>query len=281
MTKEKVAEEKRASPSNLTALAIGAHPDDIEFMMAGTLVLLRDVGWDVHYMNIANGSCGTETEEVDQIAAKRRQEAINACKVIGAQYHESITNDLEIYHTTELVARVVAVIRQVRPRILLLHSPTDYMEDHMNACRIGVTAAFARGMRNAPCNPHVPPVPDDVTVYHALPYGLRDPLRRLVRAGQYVDVTTIIKTKRDMLAAHRSQKEWLDASQGLDAYLDTMETFARQVGRMSDMFECAEGWRRRLHLGFAATDQDPMSDALGDRCIVDAQYEASLAGSQD
>jgi LmbE family N-acetylglucosaminyl deacetylase len=276
MMQKRVAEGKRASPSNFTALAIAAHPDDIEFMMAGTLILLKDVGWDIHYMNIANGSCGTETEEVDRIVATRRQEAINACKVIRAQYHESITNDIEICHSIELLAKVIAVVRQVGPRILLLHSPTDYMEDHMNACRIGVSAAFARGMRNAPCDPPVGPIPDDVTVYHALPYGLRDPLRRVVRAGQYADVTSVIKTKRDMLAAHRSQKEWLDASQGLDAYLDTMETFARQVGRMSGVFECAEGWRRRLHLGFAATDQDPLSDALGDRCVVDAQYEASL-----
>jgi len=267
--------------SNRAALAIGAHPDDIEFMMAGTLLLLRDVGWDIHYMNIANGSCGTETEEVDRIVTIRRQEAIEACGIIGAQYHESITNDLEIYHTTELVAKVVAVVRQVRPRILLLHSPADYMEDHMNACRIGVTAAFARGMRNAPCDPPVPPIADDVTVYHALPYGLRDPLRRVVRAEQYVDVTTVIKVKRNMLAAHRSQKEWLDASQGLDAYLDTMEMFARQIGKMSGVFECAEGWRRRLHLGFAATDQDPMSGALGDRCVVDPRYEASLEGFPD
>jgi LmbE family N-acetylglucosaminyl deacetylase len=276
MMQKKVAEGKGASPSKLTALAIAAHPDDIEFMMAGTLILLRDVGWDIHYMNIANGSCGTETEEVDRIVAVRRQEAIDACGIIGAHYHESITNDLEIYHTTELVAKVIAVIRKVRPRILLLHSPSDYMEDHMNASRIGVSAAFARGMRNAPCDPPVRPIPDDVTVYHALPYGIRDPLRRVVRAGQYADVTPVIKIKRDMLAAHRSQKEWLDASQGLDAYLDTMETFARQVGRMSGVFEYAEGWRRRLHLGFAASDQDPLSDALGDRCVVDAQYEASL-----
>jgi len=266
---------------NAAALAIGAHPDDIEFMMAGTLILLRDVGWDIHYMNIANGSCGTETQDVEQIVATRRQEAIDACDVIGAHYHESITNDLEIYHTTELVAKVVAVIRQVRPRVLLLHSPTDYMEDHMNACRIGVTAAFARGMRNAPCEPPIPAISDDVTVYHSLPYGLRDPLRRVARAGQYVDISTVIKTKREILAAHRSQKEWLDVSQGLDAYLDTMQTFARQVGKMSGVFEYAEGWRRRFHLGFSATEQDPLSELLGDRCVIDARYETSLGSLSD
>ena len=38
------------------AFALAAHPDDIEFMMAGTLVLLGDAGYEIHYMNVANGS---------------------------------------------------------------------------------------------------------------------------------------------------------------------------------------------------------------------------------
>jgi len=38
------------------ALAIAAHPDDIEFVMAGTLRLLRDAGWEVHYLNLSTGN---------------------------------------------------------------------------------------------------------------------------------------------------------------------------------------------------------------------------------
>ena len=266
-------ETAHAAPS---VLAIVAHPDDIEFVMAGTLILLKELGWDVHYMTIANGNCGTETEEAEQIIATRRQEAIDACNLVGAQYHESITNDLEIFHTAEIVAKVTAVVRRVRPRILLLHSPVDYMEDHMNACRVGVTAAFARGMRNARCEPPLPPISDDVTLYHCLPTGLRDPLRRRLRAGHYVDVTAVMRTKREMLGCHRSQKEWLDASQGIDAYLDMMEALSREMGEMSGVFEYAEGWRRHNHLGFSATDQDPLSEALGDRCVIDQHYEGSL-----
>jgi LmbE family N-acetylglucosaminyl deacetylase len=276
MTKHSGQEKSNRVSGHPAVLAIGAHPDDIEFLMAGTLILLKNAGWDLHYTNIANGNCGTENEESEQIIAVRRQESLDACKLMGARYYESITNDLEIYHTTEVVAKVVAVVRRVCPRILLLMSPTDYMEDHMNACRIGVTAAFARGMRNARCDPPVRPISDDVTVYHAQPIGLRDPLRRSVRAGQYVDIGSVMDTKRKMLAAHRSQKEWLDVSQGLDSYLDTMETLSRQVGEMSGVFEYAEGWRRHLNLGFSASEQDPLSEILGDRCVIDKRYEGSL-----
>ena len=50
---------KELDPASLTVLAFGCHPDDIEFMMAGTLLLLKDLGVELHYINIANGSCGT------------------------------------------------------------------------------------------------------------------------------------------------------------------------------------------------------------------------------
>ena len=41
------------------AMAIGAHPDDIEFYMAGTLLLLKKAGYEIHYLNVASGNCGS------------------------------------------------------------------------------------------------------------------------------------------------------------------------------------------------------------------------------
>lgn len=257
-------------------LAIGAHPDDIEFMMAGTVILLRDAGWALHYLNIANGSYGTAVDDHNTIVAKRTAESREACVVLGATYHDSICNDLEVYHTHEMVARVLAVVRAARPRIVLTQSPQEYMEEHMNACRLAVTASFCRGLRNYLSIPPLPPIDDEVTIYHAMPYGLRGPMRERIHAGQYVDVMATIPEKRRLLACHRSQKEWLDKSQGMDAYLDTMVDFAKDVGRQSKRFAYAEGWRRRLHLGFSVTDSDPLSEALGERCLVDEEYERAL-----
>ncbi len=65
------------------AFAIAAHPDDIELMMAGTLMLLREAGFELHYMNVANGSCGTATLGRDEIIAIRREEARNAAALIN------------------------------------------------------------------------------------------------------------------------------------------------------------------------------------------------------
>ncbi|MBA3848299.1 MAG: LmbE family protein, partial [Planctomycetes bacterium] len=174
------------------------------------------------------------------------------------------------------LARAVAVVRAIRPTIVLVQSPQDYMEDHQIACRLAVTAAFARTMRNAAADPPTPPYDGEVAVYHALPHGLRDGLRRRVRPGQYVDVAPQLATKRAMLACHRSQKEWLDLSQGMDAYLDAMDAFAREVGRASGRFAAAEGWRRHNHLGFGPADLDPLSVLIGDACWTDPAYEADL-----
>ena len=262
--------------SKSVAFAVAAHPDDIEFMMAGTLLLLGQAGYELHMMNLCNGSCGTALQDHDAIIARRTEEARQAAAMMGAVFHAPLVDDLDLFYERPTLNRMVSVMRDVKPAILLLSSPQDYMEDHMNACRVAVTAAFCRGMRNYPADPPCPPIATDVTLYHALPWGLRDSLRRIVRAGQYVDIASVLLVKRAALACHKSQKEWLDASQGLDSYLTTMEEMSREVGRTSGRFTYAEGWRRHLHLGFCAEHADPLSDALGDNVIVSTDYERDL-----
>jgi len=247
-----------------TAFAIAAHPDDIEFFMSGTLMRLQGAGYEIHYMNVADGCCGSTQHSREQIARIRRDEARDAAASIGAVFHESITHDLEIFYEKPLLAKLAAVIRDVAPNILLTHPPADYMEDHMNTCRLAVTAAFVRGAPNFPTDPPRDAVGGKVTIYHCQPYGNRDPLDAVVRPEMYVDVTDFIDRKRDMLSRHRSQKQWLDESQGLGSYLDKMQQLCGEVGRMCGRFQYAEGWRKHLHLGFCDAGDDPLRDALGE-----------------
>lgn len=264
------------SSGKLTALAIVAHPDDIEFHMAGTLLLLKDAGADIHFWNLANGCYGSVTQSRGEIARIRWEEAQDSAREAGAQIYPPICDDLGILYEPKQIAQVAAIVRQVKPDILLVHSPEDYMEDHMNACRLAVTGAFVRGMPNYETLPPVPHYDGDITIYHAMPHGLRDPLRKRVRAGQWIDISSMIERKRSMLAKHRSQKEWLDFSQGMDSYLVSMVEMAEQSGLLSGRFVYAEGWRRHSHLGYAPNDVDPLSEALGEKCWVDPEYEQSL-----
>lgn len=257
-------------------MAIGAHPDDIEFTMVGTLLLLKQAGADIHMWNLANGNCGTAVHDRDEIARLRAAEAQSSARVAGATIHAPIADDLGIFYEPALLARVAAVIREVKPHILFVPSPQDYMEDHANTGRLAVTAAFARGMRNYRTEPPIEPWGGAMVLYHAMPHGLRDGMRRLIQPELYVDVSAVLSVKREMLSQHHTQKDWLDVSQGMGSYLQEMETMSRQVGTMSGRFEYAEGWRRHSHLGFASADACPLSSLLGAACWTDPTYQQAL-----
>jgi LmbE family N-acetylglucosaminyl deacetylase len=257
-------------------LAAGAHPDDIEFMMAGTLLRLKEAGCELHMWTLANGCCGTATLDKDEIIRLRGEEALASAQIAGATLHAPLCDDIAIFYEQSVLSRVAATLREVKPTIVLTHSPQDYMEDHMNTCRLIVTATFTRGMKNFVTSPPVAPWSGNTAVYHALPHGLRDGLRRLIEPEKYVDVSQVLGKKREMLARHKSQKEWLDVSQGMDAYLNEMESMSQQVGKMSGRFQYAEGWRRHSHLGFGPVDYDPLSELIGDVCWTDPKYAERL-----
>ena len=166
-----------------SALAIAAHPDDIEFVMAGTLLLLKEDGWDIHYLNLSSGNLGSTTMTAAETARVRRQEAKAAARVLGAKWHAPFCNDLGIFYTGKMIRRVCAVVRAVNPSVVLTHALSDYMEDHMITARLAVTATFARGIPNYRSTPVRRATLDPCVIYHAMPHGQCTPLREPVRAG--------------------------------------------------------------------------------------------------
>lgn len=249
-------------------LAVHCHPDDIEFVISGTLFLLKDRGHEIHYMNVSNGRYGSMELSEDETIRTRREESIAACALLGATYHESISADMAVFYNDESIRKMAAVVRQVAPDIILTASPQDYMEDHMNTCRIALGGAFVRAMPLYRSDPPEPPVENDVVIYHAMPHGLVDGLRNPIVSDLHVDVGSVIEKKEAMLSCHKSQKDFLDRTQGLDSYIRTMKDLnadlARQVGGM----EYAEGFRRHLHFGYAASDTDPLAELLADTVTV-------------
>jgi LmbE family N-acetylglucosaminyl deacetylase len=259
-----------------SAIAIAAHPDDIEFVMAGTLMLLKRAGYETHYFNLLTGNCGHAEYSSIQTARIRRREARRAAALLGATWHAPIGNDLELVYSVPNLRKVAAVIREARASIVLTHAPLDYMEDHMTASRLAVTAAFAHAVPNFKTVPSRAPYDEDVTVYHAMPHGLTDGLRRRIRPGAFVNTAAVQDVKHAALSCHRSQQGWLLLTQGMNSYLQSMVDESRALGRMSGKFRHAEGWRRHLHYGFSHRAVDPLKDALGRDCLVDARYERGL-----
>jgi LmbE family N-acetylglucosaminyl deacetylase len=264
------------SSNRKIAMAVVAHPDDIEFMMAGTLLLLKKAGYETHYMNVSRGNCGSIEYDSATTAKVRLKEGKRAAQILGAHFHGPLCNDLEIFYDLKTLRQLSAVIRDVKPSILLTHSPLDYMEDHTNVCRLAVTAAFTRGMPNFKSLPARPTEAYDCTIYHGLPHSLADQLRRRIMPGAFVNTAAVHATKLEALAAHRSQQSWLDSSQKLNSYLQTCEDISRAVGKLSKRFKHAEGWRRHLHYGFCGPEADPLQD-LGKDYIINLEYERKLA----
>lgn len=258
-----------------TAIAIAAHPDDIEFMMAGTLLLLKKAGFGIHYMNLSSGNCGSIEFDSDTTRNIRLDEASKAAQILGAHFHPPICNDLEIFYDLKSLRNIAAVIREVKPSIVLTHSPEDYMEDHTNTCRLAVTAAFARGMPNFKSIPSRSTESYDCTIYHSMPHSLRNNLRCKIIAGAFVNTGSVHEIKIEALKAHQSQQSWLDVSQKLNSYLQTMEDISLEIGRMSKIFRHAEGWRRHLHYGFCGRDADPLQN-LHTNYLINEEYEKTL-----
>ena len=260
----------------MSAIAIGAHPDDIEFYMAGTLLQLKVVGWGVHYFILSSGNLGSVRMNPKRTERIRAKEARHAAKILGAKYYPSICDDLEIMYDVPTLRKVSAVIRKSKASIVLTHSPEDYMEDHTNACRLAVTAAFAHGMPNFKSAPATRPYRHNVTVYHAMPHSLQNPLRKRVTPGAYVNTTDVHQHKIKALSAHESQQDWLDVSQGMNSYLKAADDMSYKMGRLTKKFKHAEGWRRHLHYGFSSEEVEPLEEALGNKYLVNQQYERLL-----
>ncbi|MEI7729572.1 MAG: PIG-L family deacetylase [Verrucomicrobiota bacterium] len=258
---------------NQVAFAIVAHPDDIEFRIAGTLRLLQQAGWEIHCMNIASGSLGSIEYSAAETRRVRRTEAQAAAKILGAHWHPSLVDDIEIGYDLKTLKRLTAVIREVKPGILFTHPPQDYMEDHTNACRLAVSAAFARGIPNLRTVPSRAAYDGDVTLYHCLPHGMCDQLCRPMIPQCYVNIASVMETKRAALNAHQSQVTWLQATQGMDAFTRFMEADALTAGRRSQKFKYAEGFWKHLHLGYCGETANPLQAALGKNYLVNPKWE--------
>jgi LmbE family N-acetylglucosaminyl deacetylase len=243
-------------------LAIAAHPDDIEFIFAGTMLLLRERGWDLHYLNIADGSCGSVESGPRETARIRLAEAKQGAEILGATFYPPLCPDMEIQFSVPMMRKVAAVIRQAKPSIVLTHAPVDYMEDHQESCRLAVSAAFTYGMPNFWTDPAVATYAGPVTIYHAQPHGNRTPLGEIVRPHFAIDISTVLPRKIASLECHASQRNWLDVSQGMGYYVQTMLELCGEVGRMTGRFGIAEGWRRHEHWGYCGPHDDPLPQAL-------------------
>jgi LmbE family N-acetylglucosaminyl deacetylase len=130
-------------PTPTRVLAIGAHPDDIEFGCAATLAKWAAAGAHVTLCICTDGAKGTWDAEADTVAlvARRHEEQRAAAAVLGAAGVEFLGYvDGELDHDIEARGAVCAVIRRTQPEIVVSHDPWQSYRVHPDHHHAGMLA---------------------------------------------------------------------------------------------------------------------------------------------
>jgi LmbE family N-acetylglucosaminyl deacetylase len=241
-------------------LCLHAHPDDIEFLAAGTMAMLAAEGHEIVLATMTAGDCGSDLYPPAEISVIRRQEAAASAARIGANYDCLEFLDLAIFVDDASRRKVTAALRRHRPDIVVTASPVDYHCDHEATSKLVIDACFGCSAPNYDTSaygsdPALPAIP------HL--YFL-DPTEGLDRDGNpitpqfVVDVSGVISTKEEMLACHESQRAWLRRQHGIDNFIDLGREWCGRRGKLAG-FDYGEGFR---HYTGHPWPSDPMLESL-------------------
>jgi LmbE family N-acetylglucosaminyl deacetylase len=223
-------------------LAIHAHPDDIEVLGAGILALLAAKGHHITIATMTAGDCGSVAMTAEETGKIRQQEAAAAAAIIRATYVCAGFGDLCVFNDDASRRRTTELVRAARPDIVITAAPADYHPDHEATSILVRDALFASSVPNYKTGPS--------QALQSIPHlYFMDPIEGRDRAGNRiapefaVDVTKFFDRKREMLAAHASQRNWVLKQHGVDDYIGSMEAWTAKRGRMFGV-AYAEGFRQ-------------------------------------
>jgi LmbE family N-acetylglucosaminyl deacetylase len=233
--------------TSIRVLALHAHPDDLEFQCAGTLALLRQAGCHVTMATMTPGDCGSAEHDAEAIAAIRRDEARASADLIGADYLCLEFRDLAIFSDDESRRRVVEALRRTHPDLILTAPPVDYLCDHEATSILVRDACFCASVPNYVTRQWepAPPLAKIPHLYYVDPIEGTDRDGKPIEPGFYVDVSRVFEIKRQMLACHASQRNWLLRQHGIDEYLDSQSRWGAKRGSEIGVVQ-AEAFRQYL-----------------------------------
>jgi len=241
-------------------LAIGAHPDDIEILCAGTLALLHDKGWHIAFATMTPGDVGSTTLRREEISRIRKAEAAASAKILGGSYSCMECDDIFITYDRSTLLKVIRLIRQVRPKIVFSMSPQDYMIDHEMTSAIVRTACFSAGIPNIQTT-GVEAFMSIPYLYYSDPLDGKDALGNVVTASTVVDISGTMQIKEQMFRCHASQQSWLEAHHRVEDYVDsTLKQLSAMRGKEIGV-PFAEGFRQ--HLGHSFPQDNLLERELG------------------
>ncbi len=178
-------------PCTIDVLAIAAHRDDVEQTCGGTLLVQQALGWKTGILDLTQGESGTRGT-----AAEREAEANAAAAILKVSHREALSlPDGSLQNTLTARLQIAAVIRRLRPRVVILPYWQGRHPDHYTSATLGYEACFAAGLSklDLPGAPHRP-----YKILYASLYAD-------VRPTFVVDITPHVETRLRALLAYRSQ----------------------------------------------------------------------------
>lgn len=244
------------------AIAILAHPDDAEFLCAGTMIRLRkERGWTIHVVSMTPGDCGSAEHAPDDIARIRRGEGKAAAEAIGAIYHCAEERDLRVIYNEPALEKVVRLLNAVKPDVVFTHSPDDYHLDHEQTSKLVRAATFAAPIGNFLHGRHIHPPMDHIPhLFYCDPLEGKDAFGQPIVPAFRIDISSVIDDKARMLDCHESQRAWLRKHHGVDNLVDSMKDWGATQGKVAGV-AFAEGFRQ--HLGHSYPQSNILAELLG------------------
>ncbi len=239
----------------MNILAVEAHPDDVEFLCAGTLARLAALGHAISILSVTGGEYGSTTLNPQQVRELREREARDAAAVIGAQFHLANGWDKHFIFNEPVRNRMVEIFRRIQPAIIFALSPRDYVLDHDFSSLLARDAASAAStvtLQSGELDP-APPLTYIPYLYYCEPMWQMDVFGDPVPSSTYVDITQTMEVKKRMLACHVSQVEFMRGRFGEPDMAEIVESFGKRAGKAAGCV-CAEGFRQHKAPPFPAED---------------------------
>ena len=196
-----MAEQPIAPAAAADVLAIAAHRDDVEQTCGGSLLRMRSIGVSTAILDLTRGETGTRGT-----AEERAAEAAEAARILGVGWREALDiPDGRVENSWENRLKVVAVLRRIRPRVVILPYWTARHPDHSTASILGYEACFLSGL--AKIETGTPPHRPFKIIYASLYAD--------VRPSFVIDITPFIEDRHRALMAYHSQYANQSAGSGL------------------------------------------------------------------
>jgi bacillithiol biosynthesis deacetylase BshB1 len=191
-------------------LAIAAHRDDVEQTCGGTLLRMASRGLRTAILDLTQGEAGTRGS-----ARERAEEAAEAARLLGVGWRQALDlPDGAVENTLENRIKIVCVLRELRPRVVILPYWQARHPDHAITATLGYEACFLSGLAKAP-GAHTLDEQVDLGSPHRPFKIVYASLYADVRPGFIVDITAFIEQRHAALMAYRSQYANQTAGSGL------------------------------------------------------------------